>query len=34
VELKESIELIVPAAADKEKVILNVTEKAKVISAF
>jgi large subunit ribosomal protein L24e len=29
-ELKESIELLVPAAADKEKVLLNVVEAAKL----
>ena len=29
VELKTNIELLVPAAADKEKVLLNVVEKAK-----
>lgn len=33
VELKESIELLVPAAADKEKVLLNVVEAAKVKAA-
>ena len=33
VELKESIELIVPAAANKEKVLLNVVETAKIKAA-
>ena len=30
VELKQNIELLVPAAANKEKVLLNVVEKAKL----
>ena len=30
VELKKSIELVVPAAANKEKVLLNMQEKAKI----
>ena len=33
VELKQNIELLVPAAGDKEKVLLNVVEKAKIKAA-
>lgn len=33
IELKENIELLVPAAGDKEKVLLNVVEAAKLKSA-
>mmetsp|Transcript_6633 Transcript_6633/g.16859 ORF Transcript_6633/g.16859 Transcript_6633/m.16859 type:complete len:184 (+) Transcript_6633:111-662(+) len=33
VELKQNIEILAPAAADKEKVLLNIAEKAKAKSA-
>ncbi len=33
VELRENIELLVPAAADKQKVLLNVVEAAKIKAA-